>query len=567
VLLGGVAAAQEPPRGPVEIPTNVSGALREHNEPYHLLHALNRGFEHDTGPNLQTPQATVEFFSGAGDAGHFRDAAQALNMNLVVREQRAELAPKIAERLHYVMDRRLGFDWEALPDRPDGIREQPSRENDPLAGRPRRSLKIGSLPVQGRDISIRLQRVKVGDDAPRWVFSPQTVANVGELFDAYGPGPIEAVMPPWARVQFLGLASLWAWLGLLLLMAVAGLIAWGVRTLSKRWLIGANRPLLHGTGKVLASPIAFVAWILLVYVPTKVVLPLPRGVSTAMVILLICAFTWLAMRFVRLATDHLFESRIDDISQLVEDDSNQQQLLTYLSVGRRVLFFILFLIGLGVVVAQFEGLRSAGFSMMASAGVAAVLLGIAAQPVLGNIVAGLQVALSKPVRIGDSVLYEGNWGYVEDITYTYVLILTWDQRRLVVPLTYFVTKPFENWTMRQKRMIKPIIVYADYAIDVDRVRAHFAELLADDEDWDEEEEPRVEVVEVDDETIAIRALCSAADPSTAWRLHCRMREALVAFVRDLEGGRYLPRRRHLVEPLSSEGARASSGRELGRLVG
>ena len=151
------------------------------------------------------------------------------------------------------------------------------------------------------------------------------------------------------------------------------------------------------------------------------------------------------------------------------------------------------------------------------------------------------------------MLYEGNWGYVEDITYTYLLIQTWDQRRVVVPLRYFVTHPFENWTKRNAHIIKPIVLHADYTIDVDRVRERFDELLRADEDWDEEKEPSVQVVGVDDETVEIRALCSAKDASTAWDLHCRLREQLVAFVRDLDDGKYLPRRRLVVTERNGEG--------------
>ena len=141
------------------------------------------------------------------------------------------------------------------------------------------------------------------------------------------------------------------------------------------------------------------------------------------------------------------------------------------------------------------------------------------------------------------MLFEGEWGYVEDITYTYVLIRTWDQRRVVVPLRYFITHPFENWTIRDAHLVKPIYLRADYTLDVDAFREKFAELLREKDDWDEEKEPTVQVTDVDDETIEVRALASAKDPGTAWDLHCELREELVAYVRDLDGGRYLPRRR------------------------
>jgi small-conductance mechanosensitive channel len=536
-----------PPRaGALSVPATASGALTEYAEPYYLLSTLNEGVSFDDPANLQTPQAALEYFWRAGREDRFAEAAQALNLNLVPEADRAALAPRLAERLHYLFDKQIGYDWEGLPDRPDGLREGPASSNDPLAGTPRRSVRVGSLPFDGREAAIRLQRVKVDGAAPVWVFSPQTVENIGALYERYGPGPVDRMLPDWAKVQVLGQTALWAWLALLGLVVLAFLGALIVRRIAIRRLSDADSHWLRGVAELIATPIAAVAALLFLYLAAAIVLTLPTTVTTILLILVIIAVAWLAMRTVRLLTEHIATDEMEDISELSGNEKTaQQQRLTYLSVGRRVLFFILFLLACGVIIGQFEAFESIGVTLMASAGVATVLLGIAAQPVLGNIVAGLQIALSKPVRIGDSVLYEGNWGYVEDITYTYLLIQTWDQRRLVVPLRYFVTHPFENWTKRDAHLTKPIVLRADYTIDVERVREKFDDLLRADADWDEENEPSVQVIGVDDETVEIRALCSAKDPSTAWDLHCRLREQLVAFVRDLDGGAYLPRQRVL----------------------
>jgi len=535
-----------PPTDPLDVPVAAPGAITEYAESYVLLDALNEGIAPDSAVNLQTPQAALETFARMGDAGRFDVAAQALNLNLVAKREQAAFGPDLAERLHYVLDQQVGFDWEGLPDRADGVQEGPASGNDPLAGQPRRSLHIGSLALGGHDVAIRLQRVKVGDGPPVWVFSPQTVESIGPLYERYGPGPVDRRIPEWAKTQVLGQTALWAWLALLGLAALALLGALVVRRVAKRKLAESDSPWLRGMGETLATPIAAAVASLFLYITAAFVLTLPVAVTTLLLVLVIAAVTWLAMRTVSLLTQHIATDEVDDISELSGDEKTaQQQQLTYLSVGRRVLFLVLFLLGFGVIAAQFETFQSLGITLMASAGVATVLLGIAAQPVLGNIVAGLQIALSKPVRIGDSVLFEGNWGYVEDITYTYLLIQTWDQRRVVVPLRYFVTHPIENWTKRNAHLTKPIVLYADYTIDVDRVRDKFDELLRADDDWDEEKEPSVQLVGVDDETVEIRALCSAKDASTAWDLHCRLREQLVAFVRDLDGGAYLPRQRVL----------------------
>lgn len=229
-----------------------------------------------------------------------------------------------------------------------------------------------------------------------------------------------------------------------------------------------------------------------------------------------------------------------------DDDKKQRQMFTYITVARQVLIFVALLFGVGVALSQFDSLQAAGTSLLASASVLGIIVGIAAQAVLGNIIAGMQIAVTQPVRLGDNVLFEGQWGYIEEITYTYLTIETWDKRRVIVPLKYFVTNPIENWSKKTAHMIKPIYVYADYRIDVEAVRRKFDELLRNDEGWDGETEPTVQVTAATEETIELRALCSAKDPSVAWNLHCRMREDLIRFIRDMEDGQFLPRQRLLL---------------------
>jgi small-conductance mechanosensitive channel len=154
------------------------------------------------------------------------------------------------------------------------------------------------------------------------------------------------------------------------------------------------------------------------------------------------------------------------------------------------------------------------------------------------------------------VYFQGDWGFVEDITYTFITIRTWDQRRVVVPLDYLISHPIENWSRTDKHLIKPVHLYADYNVDVEAIRQKFKELLREDEDWDERSEPVLHVTNLTEETVELRALCSAADPMRAWYLHTRMREQLLNFLRELEDGRYLPRRR-LVFTDNAEPAPAS----------
>jgi small-conductance mechanosensitive channel len=235
------------------------------------------------------------------------------------------------------------------------------------------------------------------------------------------------------------------------------------------------------------------------------------------------------------------ERKVGDITH--EENLESKRYLTMISVARKVIAFVVIVLGIGAVVSQFPSLQNLGLSLFASAGIATVILGIAAQATLGNIIAGLQIAFTKPVRIGDWVLFEGEYGTVEDIRFTYLVINTWDKRRVVVPLRYFITHPFENWTMYDAHLLKPIVLHADYKIDVNLVRNKFAELLRAADAYDEALPPKVQVVDSSKEAIVIRALCSAKNAPVAWDLHCQLREDMVAYIAELEAGQYLAKER------------------------
>ena len=528
--------------------TGASGLITGYNDAWVPLSALNVGLgPAPTPPNLQTPQAALEHFVRAGRQEDYLDAARSLNLNLLPESEQALRAADYAERLFYVLDHQLGFDWEALSDRPDGTQPPAAGGGDPLAGQPRRSALLGHLTLDGRDVAVRLQRVRVGDEAPVWVFSPQTVENVPALYRRYGPGPVDRFMPEWAKVEVGGQTALWRWIALALAALVAWLIALGIRRGVAASLGRADADWARHLSKRVGAPVGTAVAVLLLFVFATAVLSLPGFVNALLLTLLIGALVWVAMRTVDTLAEWVArgdEEAVDSLSELsAGQQAERQRRLTYLSVGRRVLVLVVFLIGAGVLVAQFRSLEALGVSLIASASVGAVLLGIAAQPVLGNLVAGLQIALSKPVRIGDSVEFEGDWGFVEDVTFTYLLIQTWDKRRLVVPLRYFVTHPFENWTLRDAHLVKPILLRADYTLDVSKLRQKFDELVRAADAWDERKEPTVEVVDAGEETLEIRCLCSAQDPSTAWDLQCRLREELAAWLRDLDGGKHLPGQR------------------------
>jgi small-conductance mechanosensitive channel len=177
----------------------------------------------------------------------------------------------------------------------------------------------------------------------------------------------------------------------------------------------------------------------------------------------------------------------------------------------------------------FDSVRQFGASILASAGIAGIVVGFAAQRSIATLLAGFQIALTQPIRLDDVVIVEGEWGRIEDITLTYVVVRVWDLRRLVVPITYFIEQPFQNWTRSSADILGTVFLYVDYAVPLDALRAELTRLLEASRFWDRKVN-LLQVTDAKEQTLEIRALASAADASLAWDLRCEIREKLVAFI-------------------------------------
>ena len=185
--------------------------------------------------------------------------------------------------------------------------------------------------------------------------------------------------------------------------------------------------------------------------------------------------------------------------------------------------------GIALMLMTFPGARQVGASLLASAGVVGIVAGIAARPVFSNMIAGLQIALAQPIRIDDVLIIEGEWGRVEEITSTYVVLRIWDERRLIIPLQWFIENPFQNWTRTSSEILGTVFLFADYRLPLDPLRAELQRVLETAPEWDK----RVSVLQLTDvteRTIQIRVLVSARSSGLAFDLRCRVREALVTFI-------------------------------------
>ncbi|MGE4407518.1 mechanosensitive ion channel family protein [Pseudomonas sp.] len=248
-----------------------------------------------------------------------------------------------------------------------------------------------------------------------------------------------------------------------------------------------------------------------------------RQVTT---LLIIATLTWLAMRLLRGL--QLFIQLRNPVD--VVDNLRARQIQTQSRVLLRTLGFFVLLVGLAAMLMTFPGARQFGASLLASAGLAGLAVGFAARPVLANLIAGVQIAMTQPIRLDDVVIVENEWGRIEEITGTYVVVRIWDDRRLVVPLQYFIEKPFQNWTRRSSSLIGTVFLWADYSLPLEPLREELRRLCREvPELWD----GRVCVLQVTDageRSIQLRALVSSPDSSRNWDLRCHIRENLLGFI-------------------------------------
>jgi len=216
-----------------------------------------------------------------------------------------------------------------------------------------------------------------------------------------------------------------------------------------------------------------------------------------------------------------------DIDQ--KDNLRARKVRTQLNVLKRIVIIVVFILALGMMLMTFERVRQLGTTILASAGIIGIVVGMAAQRTIGTFIAGLQIAFTQPIRIDDVVIVENEWGRIEEITLTYVVVKIWDLRRLVVPITYFIEKPFQNWTRVTADLLGTVYIYVDYTVPVDAVRTELRKILKGSELWDGKV-CVMQVTNTSEHTLELRALMSAQDASTAWSLRCHVREKLVEFI-------------------------------------
>ncbi|MEM7497510.1 MAG: mechanosensitive ion channel domain-containing protein [Pseudomonadota bacterium] len=517
------------------------------------------------GIDRSTPRDALASFVDAAEAADWEAAAHVLDLSAMPVGTQAFRGPERARQLGEVLLRATWLNWHSYPQRPDGM-DETGTQNDPFVGQPRRSMEITALEVGGRPVSFRLDRVKAPLGEAVWLVSSQTVRHAPALFAALGPGRLEQQLPEWWQKRSLAFPGLHRWELLALPALLAGvalaalivrtLMGWGARALTgseiaSRALTAARTPLCL----VLAAGLAR-------YVQNDLVSfsgPVTSFLDPALLILMVIGLTMALLRALDAVLDavtYRFVGRIDD-----SEGKDKRQLYTSVYAFRRLIVLVAFVAAVGLALNELDVFASFGVTLLASAGIFTVVLGIAGQTVLGNILASLQLAIAKPIRIGDSIMYEGRWCYVESIFYTFVRLRTWDHRRLIVPVKHFVSSPFENLSMVDAKMTRLFSMKLDHMADIEAIRARFREICKGRDDVvgaetllpEEEREqtdgneaakaaPKVLILNQDAEGVEVTFYATAPDPSTSWMQQADLLEEMLTWIRQ-EHPEWWPRER------------------------
>lgn len=264
---------------------------------------------------------------------------------------------------------------------------------------------------------------------------------------------------------------------------------------------------------------------------TKSLIVLPSSLlvvyNKVIEIALIIAFAYILVSMIKVIQDFIFSTY--DLKK--ENNLRERKIRTQLQFLRKILIGVIIVLTLAAVLFSFDGMRRIGAGLLTGVGVSGIIIGFAAQRSLSNLLAGFQIAFTQPIRIDDVLVVEGEWGRVEEITLTYVVVHIWDQRRLILPINYFIEKPFQNWTRVTSEILGTVFIYADYSLPLDDLRTEFERLITAHPLWDKKVKV-IQLTDAKDNVIEIRALMSARNSSAAFDLRCYIREKLITFIQE-----------------------------------
>lgn len=478
-------------------------------------------------PDLSTPRRALRHFIDACREGDYEGAAVVFDRRRVRENQRAP----VARKLKFVLDQTFWVDYEKISDEPAG-------GEDGGAG----IEPVGLLEYENEKVDLHLKRVW-RENEQIWIIPGEVTSRVEPIYELLAPSWIITYIPDqWTGYRFLEMEA-WQWGGLIAGFILAFLVGWlaaviitaSSRAFAKKTAIKWDDKFIENA----SSPLRMFMTLLLMHGISRLLglSVVSQGVVDRILQTgMIMTVGWFLLRLISFISETVEEEVKDD------DPLRARGIRTQVIVLRRVGHILVIILASALILTQFETVRRVGVSLLASAGIAGIVIGLAAQKSIGSLIAGIQLALTQPVRIGDTVIIEGEWGQIEEIHLTYAVVRIWDQRRLVIPISNLLDKPFQNWTRKSSEILGVVKVHADYSVPVDKVRAALTEYVEKHKLWDKRA-CGLQVTQTDSSTITLRAVVSAANASHSWDLCCDTREYLVEYLQSLDDGKYLPRLR------------------------
>ncbi len=384
----------------------------------------------------------------------------------------------------------------------------------------------------------------------RNVAAQSTVQAIPPVDTGPSPNPLGGLLPAWlARPSVFGNEP-WQWIGLGLAALCAYAAARALAAISVRAAAYFARGVAHAHAREVVTesarrPLRMVLGALVfraLLEPFQLTASLLDACEHVTFTLTVIGIAWLIVRAVGAATRWLDEQ----VGREGIDEFRGRSVRTQAMLLHRLATVTIAFTATAVVLIQFDFIRRVGVSLLASAGVVSVIGGLAAQKSLSAIIGGIQFSAAQPVRMGDQVVVEGEFGELEEINLTYAVVRLWDKRRLILPITYFLEKPFQNWTRSATDLLGAVLLHVDYAMPIDRVREELRRICEADPLWDKRT-CELQVTDSDATSATLRALVSASDATRLWDLRCNVRERLIAFVQAVDKGKYLARTRHSID--------------------
>lgn len=495
--------------------------------------ALNAGLgEVPDEVNRRTPRESVRSFVELTEEEEYAAAAHLLNLSDLSTDEQAEQGSELAMQLAEIFKRGEWLNVSNLSGRQDAAIEDTTGQN-PQAGMPRRDIEITSLRADGEAYDIRLGRYQVEGEDPVWLIMPESVSSIPVLYAEYGPSMLEEYIPSRFKSSF-GMLMVWEWIAIPVFLLFIGLVGWGVYG-----FVGLTAKLLPaGAQSIFAArikvPMALVVISLITQMLLDYVVSFSAVATTTFRVLLIAVLAWgigtIALRFVDTIMLRLTRRLVGEIDDTKPKD--QRRLLTSLYALRRIIILITVIAVSVYVLGQIQLFETLGLSILASASVLAVLVGIAGQAMLGNILSSFQLSFAKPIRIGDLVIFEDQWCYVEGIFYTFIRLRTWDERRLIVPVTYFTAKPFQNLSVKSTKMYRYVELTLHLSADIGLIRDKFLEFAKEEDSVIEHHKLLCYVTAQTGTAQIVTCYLMTSDPMAGWTAEMNVREKLLTFIRD-----------------------------------